>query len=104
MKNVNLRPGKLFKRELASSMRLELGESITHSNGNDPSEEACIAAKLEHLEKYPCISRADCCRLTGRDKKRALKELKAFVERGVLMCYGGGRQVVYAKKSFEIIE
>ena len=36
--------------------------------------------------------------MTGHDKKRALKELNAFIEKEILMRYGAGKQVVYAKK------
>ena len=53
----------------------------------------------QHLNKYPCLTRTDYSRLTGHDKKRALKELNAFIERGLLIRYGTGKQVVYAKKT-----
>ena len=44
------------------------------------------------------LERTDYCYMTGHDKKRALKELNAFIEKGILMRYGAGKQVIYAKK------
>lgn len=44
------------------------------------------------------MTRTDYCHMTGHDKKRALKELNAFIEKEILMRYGAGKQVVYAKK------
>ena len=52
-------------------------------------------------QKYPCLTRADYCRLTGHDKQRALNELNTFIERGLLIRYGAGKQVVYARKTEE---
>lgn len=79
-------------------MRLERGESFTRSHGKGHSEEECLTIVNDHLGKYPCLTRADYCRLTGHDKQRALNELNAFIEQGVLMRYGAGKQVVYTKK------
>ena len=50
-----------------------------------------------HLAKYPCLTRADYCRLTGCSKKLALKELNGFIADGLLIRYGAGKQVVYGK-------
>lgn len=98
LKNINFRPNKRFKQEVSYDIRLERTESITRPKGNGPSEEICLARAMEHLEKYPCMTCADYCRLTGRNKTRALKELNSFIEQGILMRYGAGKQVVYAKK------
>ena len=99
LKNVNFRAGSQFKKEVGWQMRLERGESITRSHGNGYSEEECLTIVNEHLKKYPCLTRTDYCRLTGHDKKRALKELNTFIERGLLIRYGTGKLVVYAKKT-----
>ena len=80
-------------------MRLERGESMTRHHGKGRSEEECLTISNQHLNKYPCLTRTDYSRLTGHDKKRALKELNAFIERGLLIRYGTGKQVVYAKKT-----
>lgn len=82
-------------------MRLERGESMTRQHGEKHSEEECLTIINEHLKKYPCITRTDYCRLTGHNKKQALSELNTFIERGVLIRYGAGKQVVYAKKMEE---
>jgi len=96
--NINYLPTKQFKREVGYDMRLERTESLTRPKGNGRSEAECLALITAHLEKYPCMTRTDYCHLTGHDKKRALKELNAFIEKGILMRYGAGKQVVYAKK------
>lgn len=98
LKNVNFRVGKQFKKEVGHQMRLERGESFTRSKGkNERDAEKCLAVVNEYLKKYPCLTRADYCQLTGCDKSLALKELNAFIESGLLMRYGAGKQVVYAK-------
>lgn len=98
LKNVNFRVGHQFKKELNAEMRLERGRSLTrpHRKGIR-DEEKCLAAINMHLSQYPCLSRADYCQLTGCDKKVALKELNDFIARGLLIRYGGGKQIVYAK-------
>ena len=98
LKNINYLPTKQFKREVGYDMRLERTESLTRPKGNGRSEEECLALISAHLEKYPCMTRTDYCYMTGHDKKRALKELNAFIKKGILMRYGAGKQVVYAKK------
>lgn len=98
LKNINYLPTKQFKREVGYDMRLERTESLTRPKGNGRSETECLALITAHLEKYPCMTRTDYCHLTGHDKKRALKELNAFIKKGILMRYGAGKQVVYAKK------
>ena len=98
LKNINYLPTKQFKREVGYDMRLERTESLTRPKGNGRSEAECLALITAHLEKYPCMTRTDYCHMTGHDQKRALKELNAFIEKEILMRYGAGKQVVYAKK------
>ena len=98
LKNINYLPTKQFKREVGYDMRLERTESLTRPKGNGRSEAECLALITAHLEKYPCMTRTDYCYMTGHDKKRGLKELNAFIEKGILMRYGAGKQVIYAKK------
>ena len=98
LKNINYLPTKQFKREVGYDMRLERTESLTRPKGNGRSEAECLALITAHLEKYPCMTRTDYCYMTGHDKKRALKELNAFIKKGILMRYGAGKQVIYAKK------
>ena len=99
LKNVNFRVSSQFKKEVGQQMRLERGESMTRHHRKGHSEEECLTIINQHLNKYPCLTRTDYSRLTGHDKKRALKELNAFIERGLLIRYGTGKQVVYAKKT-----
>ena len=98
LKNINYLPTKQFKREVGYDIILERTESLTRPKGNGRSEAECLALITAHLEKYPCMTRTDYCYMTGHDKKRALKELNAFIKKGILMRYGAGKQVVYAKK------
>lgn len=98
LKNVNFRVGNQFKKEVSWQMKPERSESTTRPQSEGRSNEECLDIVNEHLKKYPCITRTDYCRLTGHDKQRALKELNGFIEQGVLMRYGAGKQVVYAKK------
>ena len=98
LKNVNFRASIKFKKEVDQEMRLERGKSFTRPRGSRKrDEEKCLAAINKHLEQYPCLTRADYCQLTGCDKLLAVKELNSFIERGVLMRYGAGKQIVYAK-------
>lgn len=99
LKNVNFRASRQFKKEVGWQMRLERGESTTRPRGKGRSKEECLAIINEHLDKYPCITRADYCRLTGHDKQRAVNELNHFIESGVLIRYGAGKQVIYARKT-----
>ena len=50
-----------------------------------------------YLKEYPFITRAQYARLAGRSVKQAVTDLNGFIEVGVLMRYGAGRNVVYAK-------
>ncbi|WP_294469929.1 DNA-binding protein [uncultured Bacteroides sp.] len=97
LKNINFRVGSQFKKEVGWQMKPERGESITRPHGDGRSEKECLALIEEHLQKYPCLTRTDYCRLTGHTKKRAINELNTFIDQGILIRYGAGKQVVYAK-------
>lgn len=98
LKNINFRAGSQFKKEVGWQIKPERGESITRpSSKKDRDAAKCLEAINSYLEKYPCLTRTTYCQLTGCDKKHALKELNAWIEQGVLMRYGAGTQVVYAK-------
>ena len=70
--------GSQFKKEVGQQMRLERGESMTRHHGKGHSEEECLTIINQHLNKYPCLTRTDYSRLTGHDKKRALKRTECF--------------------------
>lgn len=97
LKNINFRAGSQFKKEVANKMKLERVESPTRSRGKGLSETECIALLNKYLQEYPCINRAQYSELTGRDTRRAIKELNSFIERGLLRRHGMGKLVVYAK-------
>lgn len=99
LKNVNFRVGRQFRQEVSAQLRPERGESITRPRKSGHNKEECLSIINAHLGKYPCLTRADYCRMTGHDKQRALNELNNFIEQGVLIRYGTGRLVVYAKKT-----
>lgn len=97
LKNINYRSGSLFKKEVRRKIKPERGESFTRPQKGERDIEKCLEIINGHLAKYPCLTRADYCRLTGCDKQRALKELNGFIDRGLLTRYGTGKQVVYGK-------
>ena len=97
LKNINYRPNSRFKKEVGWKIKPERGESFTRPHREERDTEKCLEIINSHLAKYPCLTRADYCRLTGCDKKLALKELNGFLANGLLMRYGMGKQVVYGK-------
>ncbi|MDD3039325.1 DNA-binding protein [Bacteroides sp.] len=98
LKNINFRVSSQFKKEVRGQMRLERGKSFTRPGKKvKRNEEKCLEIVNTYLKKNPCLTRADYCQLTGCDKRSALKELNNFIELGVLMRYGSGKQIVYAK-------
>ena len=97
LKNINFRAGKQFKKEVGQQMKPKRGESFTRPNREERDAEKCLKIINSHLAKYPCLTRADYCRLTGCSKKLALKELNGFIADGLLIRYGAGKQVVYGK-------
>ena len=97
LKNINYRPSSRFKKEVHWKIKPERGESFTRPNREERDAEKCLKIINSHLAKYPCLTRADYCRLTGCSKKLALKELNGFIADGLLIRYGAGKQVVYGK-------
>lgn len=98
LKNINFRVGSQFKKEVQGKMWLERGQSFTRPTQKGTRNEGkCLEIVNTYLETHPCLSRTDYCRLTGCDKKTALRELGSFIERGELMRYGRGKLVVYAR-------
>lgn len=97
LKNINYRPSSQFKKEVRRKIKPERGESFTRPQKGERDMDKCLEIINDHLAKYPCLTRADYCRLTGCDKQRALKELNGFIDNGMLMRYGAGKQVVYGK-------
>lgn len=97
LKSINFRASRYFKKEVGQNMRLKRGESSARPQKNCISREACVLRLNKYLEKHPFISRTQYCRLTGRNKNRAIKELNALVEENRIQRYGAGKLTVYIK-------
>ena len=97
LRGLNFRLGKEFYNELNEKIHLERSpQSATASAVALPPEERLRLLEA-YLKEYPCINRAQYARLAGRSVKQAVTDLNGFIEVGVLMRYGAGRNVVYAK-------
>lgn len=100
LRGLNFRLGKEFFNELKG--KIEFERCPKSSSTSVSSAEALPAGHRlqllnDYLEKYPCINRAQYARLAGRTVKQAINDLNGFIEDGVLMRHGMGRNVVYAK-------
>ncbi len=61
-------------------------------------DETVLRQRLEkHLDKHGFITRIDYSGITGRLKNRALKDLKLFVEQGVIQRKGAGNQLYFVR-------
>ncbi|WP_270411049.1 DNA-binding protein [Bacteroides eggerthii] len=97
LRGLNFRLGKEFYNELNEKIHLERSpQSATASAVALPPEERLRLLEA-YLKEYPFITRAQYARLAGRSVKQAVTDLNGFIEVGVLMRYGAGRNVVYAK-------
>ena len=97
LRGLNFRLGKEFYNELNEKIHLERSpQSATASAVALPPEERLRLLEA-YLKEYPFITRAQYARLAGRSVKQAVTDLNGFIEVGVLMRYGAGRDVVYAK-------
>lgn len=97
LKNINFRASKTFKRAVYQKLQLERSKTSPSPTTGRLNEKECLQRIDSHLEKYPVITRADYCRLTGLRKEYALQDLNNFIEQGLLIRFGGGKQVFYAK-------
>jgi len=98
LRGLNFRISKEFYRQLDKKMTLERhpqSASRSESHVSPLSVEQRYRLLEEYLQQYPCISRAQYARLTGRSVKQAVTDLNLFIEDGLLMKYGAGRNVVY---------
>ncbi|WP_297972546.1 DNA-binding protein [uncultured Bacteroides sp.] len=103
LRGLNFRLGKKFYRKLDKKMQLErapksVGQSV--SSASLLSVEQRFRLLDDYLrQEQPCINRAQYVRLTGRSVKQAITDLNLFIEEGLLMKCGAGRNVVYMRKS-----
>ena len=101
LRGLNFRLGKEFYKELNKKIRLERHpQSSSKSESFTPllSVEQRFRLLDEYLqEEQPCITRAQYARLTGRSVKQAVTDLNLFIEDGLLIRCGAGKNVVYMK-------
>lgn len=101
LRGLNFRLSKEFYKELNKKMYLE-----RHPQSASKPESAASLLPVEqrfrllddYLQQYPCINRAQYAGLTGRSYKQAVNDLNLFIEDGLLMRHGAGRNVVYVRK------
>lgn len=101
LRGLNFRLSKAFYKELKGKMKLERdpqSASKSASAATSLSVEQRLRLLDEYLQNFPCINRAQYTRLTGRSVKQAINDLNQLIEDGVLMRYGEGRNVVYARE------
>lgn len=98
LRGLNFRLSKGFFRKLAGKMTLSRVPADSSSSVEVRSADECLQLLLDYLAKYPCINRAQYCRLTGRKRLQGVNDLNLYVEQGVLMRHGMGKAIVYAKK------
>ena len=96
LKDINLQINRQFKKDIESKLELQRYHSPFRVKNPLP-EEKCLQRLNRFLEKQPCIDRHDYETLVGKTKKQALKDINAFLEKGILKKYGIGRSVVYMK-------
>lgn len=102
LRGLNFRLSKAFYKELNKKISLERHpQSASRSESSAPALPVEQRFRLleEYLQQYPCINRAQYARLTGRSVKQAVNDLNLFIEDGLLMRHGAGRNVVYIKKA-----
>lgn len=101
LRGLNFRLGREFYKELNKKMHLERhpqSVSKPESAASLPPVEQRFRLLDEYLQQYPCINRAQYAELTGRSYKQAVNDLNLFIEDGLLMRHGAGRNVVYVRK------
>ncbi|MCC8188115.1 MAG: HU family DNA-binding protein [Bacteroides sp.] len=91
---VNFRPSAAFRKSLNGKLkRARPGQR--HRSSSDRSDEECLRLLLDHLKKYPFITRLDYSALTGKLKNTAMKQLKRFIADGHIVSDGTGNRLIY---------
>lgn len=92
--NINFRASTWFRRRSAGNVqRAKFG----FKQSSNLSEETRLARLQKYLDEKPFITRHDYTRITGLLKGKALRELNALVDKGVLSTLGQGSHKVYVK-------
>lgn len=92
---VQFAASKKFKNETIG--RLERHKDIRFRQSEDLGEEKRKQLLLDYLDKKGFINRVIYSKLTGRLKDVALKDLKEFVDQGIIRREGRGNQLYFIK-------
>ncbi|MBS6238034.1 MAG: DNA-binding protein [Bacteroides sp.] len=101
LRGLNFRLGKGFYKELKKKMELERSPQSASTPTSPVAPSLTLEQRFQlvddYLRQYPCINRAQYARLAGRSYKQAVNDLNLFIESGLLMRHGAGRNVVYVR-------
>lgn len=97
--NVNFRPSARFKKALNGE--LSRTPSLHFRRSSELSMEELEKRLMDYLDKYPYINIITYSELTGRLKWKATRDLKFFVEKGLIESRGRGNQKHYIKVNAE---
>lgn len=92
---VNFRASKEFRAKVSGN--LERSPVWKFRNSRQMKEDERKRRMLMYIDKHGFINRTTYTRLTGRLKDRALKDLKAFVEQGIICRKGWGNQLHFVR-------
>ena len=93
--NVNFRPSAKLKKELNGE--LTRVPSIQFNQSSELSMEELEYRLMKYLDENGFINIVNYTRLTGRLKWKAVRDLKFFVEKGLIVNRGRGNQKHYIK-------
>ncbi len=91
---VNFRPKASFRKKLNCKLQRARPGQGQRSSSN-LSDEECLERLYTYLQEYTFITRLDYSVLTGKLRNTASRQLKRFVEAGVIVTRGQGNRVVY---------
>lgn len=93
--NVNFRASAWFRRHLKGPVQRVSNSGIHYSTEMDENEYK--KRLLQYLDKNAFITRTAYSDLTGRLKNKALQDLKAFTEQGIIERKGRGSHLVFVR-------
>lgn len=96
---VNFRASKEFRAKAVGD--LERSPVWKFHNSRQMEEEERKRRMLAYIDKHGFINRVAYTRLTGRLKDMALKDLKEFVEQGIISRVGYGNQLHFVRTNEE---
>ena len=94
--NVHLRVSKEFRMKVHRAMELERVEKTVHVVKKvQLTQEQRIQLLREFLQKNGGITRLEYSRMISEPRLKAIEELNAFIQQGILRKRGAGRNVFY---------